>query len=271
LLGQDVEYDVFGEEAPIKNHNLTISVPAFYIDVFPVTIEQYSAYLSSAGLPADGRSCLNFLADWEWSWKEGSNCTTEAYCSCSNAAQLPTPPSDRLQSPVTWISPRESRAYCSSLGKRLPEEWEWQYAAQGGNPANVYPWGAQFDASRIPATTNARIPELPVDVHTFVNGSSPFGVSDLVGNAWEWTTEFHDLHMRRISVKGGSRFAIDSTSWYFPNTAKTNTHGNYLLMDDAMDRSGFIGFRCVMDVSHTMEVGVEEDDGSGTEELVSWS
>jgi iron(II)-dependent oxidoreductase len=253
VLGQDMQYDIFGESAPMKHHSLIIQVRAFLMDQFPVTVAQYAEYLTQAGLPSDGRSCFNLLRDWHWTWQGETNCSTELYCNCTNAVNLPSPPEAQLNSPVTWLSLREAREYCNAQGKRLPEEWEWQYAAQGGNPSNVYPWGATFDSTRVPIPTRSRTPDPPVDVRLFaVNGSSAFGVSDLIGNAWEWTSEFTDPHHRRAAVRGGSRFIVDSSHWYFPGaeqgSLQLNAHGNYILQDDAIDRSGFIGFRCALDV-----------------------
>jgi hypothetical protein len=51
--------------------------------------------------------------------------------------------------PVTWIGLEDMAAYAKWAGKRLLNEWEWQYAAQG-NKNYTYPWGNTFDPTRIP-------------------------------------------------------------------------------------------------------------------------
>eukprot|EP01052_Picozoa_sp_SAG31_P029115 SAG31_NODE_2870_length_4974_cov_1.507282_1_plen_65_part_00 len=50
------------------------------------------------------------------------------------------PPSSIEKQPVTYIGYKEAQAYCLHVGKRLPHDWEWQYAGQGLD-GRVYPWG----------------------------------------------------------------------------------------------------------------------------------
>ena len=87
----------------------------------------------------------------------------------------------------------------------------------------------------------------PGDVHAHPNGASPFGVLDLVGNVWQWTDEWRDAHTRAAILRGGSHYRPAGSRWYFPQAYKLSEHGKYLLMSPGVDRSGAIGFRCVMD------------------------
>jgi serine/threonine protein kinase/formylglycine-generating enzyme required for sulfatase activity len=98
--------------------------------------------------------------------------TIEAYQGSQNRSEGKLPATG-----VTWI---EADIYCKSLGKRLPTEEEWEFAARGSD-GRLYPWGNQFEVG-IANLTGKLVP-----VGSFPDGDSPFGVSDMSGNAMEWT------------------------------------------------------------------------------------
>ncbi len=148
--------------------------------------------------------------------------------------------------PVTWVSLEDARAYCAWAGKRLPHEWEWQYAAQGTDNRS-YPWGDIWDNARVPEVATGRDLPPPEKVGVHPQGASPFGVEDLVGHVWQWTSEFTDEHTRAAVVRGGSYYQPQNSSWYFPQAYKLTEHGKYLLMAPGKDRSAALGFRAVKD------------------------
>jgi len=131
-------------------------------------------------------------------------------------------------------------------GKRLPNEWEWQYAMQGTDN-RTYPWGSTWTASNVPTPTTGRNLTSPDDVDAHPTGASPFGVVDGVGNVWQMTNVYYDDHTAYLILKGGSYYQPQGSMWYFPQAYALNEHGKFLLMTDSYDRSGTVGFRCVVD------------------------
>ena len=157
-----------------------------------------------------------------------------------------TPPAALVDTPVTYVSLSEARAYCKWKGARLPHEHEWQYAAQGTD-SRTYPWGSSKDQSKFPKQTTGTVYHGPESVAAHPQGASPFGVMDLVGNVWQFTDEYQDDHTRAVVLKGGSNYRPSGSQWYFPQALELNTHNKYFLMNDRYERAGTVGFRCLVD------------------------
>jgi iron(II)-dependent oxidoreductase len=220
-IGVDVQYP--GEDSPRRHHVLRMNVPAFDIDKYPVTNRQFAEFLKATAYhPADDH---NFLKDW------------------NNGAF----PAGWDLRPVTWVSIEDARAYAAWAGKRLPHEWEWQYAAQGLD-GRAYPWGNSWCAACAPAQEHGHDLPGPAPVDAFPNGASPFGVMDMTGNVWQWTDEFQDEHTRAAILRGGGYYRPAGSRWYFPSAYRLTEHGKYLLTAPSKDRSATLGFRCVKDV-----------------------
>jgi formylglycine-generating enzyme required for sulfatase activity len=154
-------------------------------------------------------------------------------------------PEGAANQPVTWVSIEDARAYAAWAGKRLPHDWEWQYAAQGPD-GRLYPWGNAWDDRALPPPDHGRVMRAPTSVDAFPAGASPFGVLDMVGNVSQWTDEFRDEHTRAAIVRGGGFYLPRGSIWYFPQTYRLDEHQKFLLMSPGRDRAGTIGFRCVM-------------------------
>jgi len=219
-IGVDVQYS--WEEMPRRFHEQKMEIKPFYMDKYPVTNAQFKKFLEATKYgPGDN---LNFLRDW----KEG------------------TYPNGWANKPVTWVSIEDARAYAKWAGKRLPHEWEWQLAAQG-REGREYPWGNEWNASVVPVPDTGRALRGPDDVDAHPGGGSPFGAMDMVGNVWQWTDEYVDEHTRAAILRGGNYYQPQGSIWYFPEAYRNDQHGKLLLMAPSYDRSGTVGFRCVVD------------------------
>ena len=147
---------------------------------------------------------------------------------------------------MTWVSLEDARAYAKWADKRLPHEWEWQYAAQGAD-GRLYPWGNTWIDTAVPTPDKSRDLTPPDDVGSHLASASPFGVMDLVGTVWQWTDEYLDEHTRTAILRGGSYFQPQNSIWYFPQAYRLDQHGKYLLIAPSEDRAGTLGFRCIVD------------------------
>ena len=218
--GVDVQYP--WEDAPRRFHRQRLKMASFFIDRTPVTNQEYKRFLDATRYRPDDDH--NFLRDW----RNG------------------TFPEGWAAKPVTWVSIEDARAYAAWAGKRLPHEWEWQYAAQS-NDGRRYPWGNDWNARMVSAPDHGPTRRPPGDVTAFPQGASPFGVLDLAGNVSQWTDEFRDDHTRAAIIRGAASYQPLGSVWYFPQTYRLDEHQKYLLMSPGRDRAGTIGFRLVVD------------------------
>jgi iron(II)-dependent oxidoreductase len=218
--GVDVQYP--WEESPRRFHRHRLQLHGFYIDRTPVTNAEFAKFLKATHYhPKDDH---NFLR----AWKDG------------------TFPQGWDNKPVTWVSIEDARAYAAWSHKRLPHEWEWQYASQSAD-GRTYPWGNDWNSQALPPVDSGPTMHPLADVGAFPQGASPFGVLDLIGNVSQWTDEYRDAHTRAAIIRGGAAYQPSGAIWYFPQTYRLDEHEKYLLMSPGHDRAGTIGFRCVAD------------------------
>lgn len=186
-----------------------VSLDPFYIDTREVTLTEYEKFLS-----ATGRKKPSF---WH-------------------------PELDRPDDPVVGVSWFDAAAYAAWMGKRLPTEAEWEYAARGGAAGKNYPWGDMPDRRRANFLSTGIAP-----VKSFEpNG---YGLFDMIGNVWEWCSDWYSETYYQSSPKKnpkgpviGIQKVLRGGTWYSTEEQARITNRYYALPDV---RSFHTGFRCV--------------------------
>ena len=153
-----------------------IVVQSFFMDKTEVTNAEYAAFVRET----------NHAAPGYWSGTKppfGQELWPVVNVSQTDAIEF-----------AAWRSKRDGVFY------RLPTEEEWEYAARNGTQSDLYPWGNQWQMS------NAVVKEAtPSPVGSKPNGKNRWGVSDLIGNVWEWTSS-------NVSAYPGNKTVIPSAT-----------------------------------------------------------
>ena len=139
-----------------------VSLDAYYIDKYEVTVGQYAKFLEARG--------VNGPPMW---------------------GTMDQPPHQKR--PVVNIDWSDASTYCEWAGKRLPTEAEWEKAARGAD-GRIYPWGNEppdpLRANYGKEKWNNHDALVPVG--QLKDGKSPYGIYDLAGNVWEWVGDWYD-------------------------------------------------------------------------------
>ncbi|MBF6592165.1 MAG: SUMF1/EgtB/PvdO family nonheme iron enzyme [Ktedonobacterales bacterium] len=168
-----------------------VRVASFAMMRFPVTVAEYACYTRIGGEQPE---------EQETQWRAA----------------------DHPETHVTW---HEALAYARWLSEvtgrtwRLPTEAEWEKAARwdaAAGHARLYPWGDRFDAGRCNTSESGRGGTAPVGV--WPTSVSPYGVEDLAGNVWEWTSSVakaypYDADDGRETPNEFARHVLRGGSW----------------------------------------------------------
>lgn len=208
--------DFYPEEAPVHE----VTVDGFWMDRYEVTNEQFAEFVAATdyvtlaerplnpadypGAPEDnlapgalvfwkrgGPVDLNNYVNW-WKWTPGTNW------------RHPYGPETSIegieQHPVVHIAYEDAESYAHWAGKELPSEAEWEFAARGGIQSAKFTWGdEEFPDGK--AMVNSWQGEFPWQnlLQDGYEGTSPvgsfpangFGLYDMAGNVWEWTSDWY--------------------------------------------------------------------------------
>lgn len=200
-----------------------VTLPAFYMDRYPVTIRQYRLFQQATG-----------------------------YHSESDKYRGNDYPDDH---PVVYVSWKDAYAYSSWLGKRLPTEAEWEKSARGVD-GRIWPWGNDWDADKLNSLESRIGTTTPVN--KYPKGCSPYGVMDMAGNAQEWTSSpelpypYKDTGENKSIIRvlrGGSH-----------HMGKFFTRCSYRNRGGVDGWANDIGFRCAIGVGEWEKLMEEIED-----------
>jgi sulfatase modifying factor 1 len=185
---------------------------------------------SSVFTPPNHAVPLTDLHAW-WRWIPGAN--------WRHPEGPNTELTGRENHPVVHVSWDDANAYAKWIGKRLPTEAEWEYAARGGLENKRFPWGNEFKPKGkfMANTFQGKFPYLAVAEDGYI-GTSPvksypangYGLYDMVGNVWEWTADVyqgenpHSPYGLSRVIKGGSFLChVDYCESYRPSARRAET------------------------------------------------
>lgn len=210
-----------------------VSVDAFWIDETEVTVKMYYVCVS-----AD--VC-----------KDKSSYVQSDYFSNSKFNEYP----------MILVSWKDAETYCSWTGRRLPTEAEWEKAARGENDF-VYPWGNDFDGTRVNfCDKNCSFEGAnksfddgfseTAPVGSYLNGASPYGALDMAGNVWELVADWYDETYyasppapNPLGPDSGQYRVMRGGSWVTNLDFALRTSYRSRLDPDIGNKD--IGFRCAM-------------------------
>jgi formylglycine-generating enzyme required for sulfatase activity len=199
--------------------------------------------------------------------------TVAGYAACVRQGACRAAPELRLEGdepnlPIERVTWNEAVTYCRWRGGRLPTEAEWEKAARGFG-RRAWPWGGEWQERRAnhgrsprlgPGGTQAADEESldasdgfagRAPVGAFATGASPYGVLDLAGNVWEWTSGYFSreppqsaAHFDPRGPLSGDERTIRGGSYRSPPSDLRITRRIGLPPNE---RLAGIGFRCAYD------------------------
>ncbi|MGY0219400.1 formylglycine-generating enzyme family protein [Endozoicomonadaceae bacterium StTr2] len=163
--------------------------------------------------------------------------------------------------PVNCVDYNQAKAFCASEGKRLPTEAEWEKAARGTD-GRIFPWGNE-PASCDRAVMNQKVAGNKMGpgcgsgktlaVGSKPEGASPYGVMDMAGNLFEWTSDWYSTDYYANSPyenpqgpATGTRKVLRGSSWLMriSNSMASNVRSDY----SPLGQGYVVGFRCASDI-----------------------
>jgi formylglycine-generating enzyme required for sulfatase activity len=230
--------DGYADERPdhVESEN------AFWLDVHEITVGEYDKCVS-AGECRRQKTIRQPDAEHKF----------DRFCNYGRKS--------REQHPMNCVDWYQARAYCRWVGKRLPTESEWEYAARGTD-SRKYPWGNEAPSENLlnacgrecvilGAQVGKRWESMyaaddgwdaTAPVGSFPHDKSPFGVLDLAGNVAEWTDSEYAKCYRDDCEANSKERVIRGGAWN--DDEPRDVRASYRNRDVPLLRASFVGFRC---------------------------
>ena len=196
-----------------------VDLSAYALEIFEVTNAQFAAFVDDTG----------YVTGVEQEGGSGWRAFAEG----------------KDNHPVVKVSWNDANAYCDWAGRRLPTEAEWEKAARGPE-GWLYPWGNDWDPTK--ANVKAAGYRGTTAVGTFAEGASPYGLFDMAGNVWEWTSDWYQPYPGNTAPDEfyGEKFRVlRGGGWFDEQDQVLATNRSSTSPEAANDD---IGFRCAAEV-----------------------
>lgn len=243
---------------PAERPIVPTTVDGFFLDVHPVTVAQFRAFVEATGYETQaekfGDSGVFDFESGTWRLRVGANWEYPFG---------PDQPKAADNHPVTQVSWGDAEAYAAWADKRLPTEAEWEHAARNANNTRSrYPWGEEirdgetylgnYWQGNFPYQNTGQDGYMgPSPVGTF--GKTPLGLTDMAGNVWEWCADWYESYAEdgpslrqnpndpEKVMRGGSYLCDPKVCHGFRVSGRSGTSPETGLCH--------LGFRCAMDLS----------------------
>lgn len=259
--GKQQEYGLvkplFLDEHP--EHQVELS--SYFIDTYEITNAQYKQFVQATGhsepfpwtqngynlvlarLQASDLESLRWIATEYFKFDLDTRQMSKT--ALINAMEAGQKIKDRL--PVSSVTWQDADNYCRWVGKRLPTEAEWEKAARGTDKRE-YPWGNDWDTGKANVGDDADWEGGIAPIGSYKNNQSAYGVFDMAGNVWEWTSSWYQPYPNsdytskefgetyKVIRGGGGGVGHYSLSYFFRSAMR----GNALPTTQSED----VGFRC---------------------------
>ena len=210
-------------------HLVTLS--AFCMDLTEVTVAAYRSCVVAGSCVAESAT-VNFPGITEQQRRDWSPACQANHTNVD-------------QHPINCVNWDQAQAFCRFRGGQLPTEAQWEYAARGTD-GRMYPWGNAAPASQLCwSGVTQRTSTCPVQ--SYPGGNSPFGLFDMAGSVWEWTSDFYASYTETAAIDpigppSGTNRVYRGGSWYYTSAALVRAAVRF--DDTPLYRGDSIGFRC---------------------------